>query len=104
MGNLRDKMAAANVENNVLGMASENENKDKKPRDKHADFLRITPARVDKVINSIHRLELTANRKSYSYSDDEVEQIFSAITDAVNHARAAFDGKKNSKSKFMFKE
>ena len=100
MENLCDKMAETNCENNVVDKASEVENKDKKPRDKHADFLRNEPARVDRVINSIHRLELTANRKSYSYSNDEVEQIFSAITDAVNHARAVFDGKKNS---FTFK-
>ena len=102
MENLCDKMVATSGENNVVDMASEAENKDKKPRDKHADFLRNAPARVDKVINSIHRLELTANRKSYSYSNDEVEQIFSAITDAVNHARAVFDGKKNS-TNFTFK-
>ena len=102
MENLYDKMEATNGANNVVDKASEVENKDKKPRDKHADFLRNAPARVDKVINSIHRLELTANRKSYSYSNDEVEQIFSAITDAVNHARAVFDGKKNS-TNFTFK-
>lgn len=103
MGNLRDKMVAAHGENNVVDGASKVVNTDKAPRDKHGDFLRIVPARVDKVINSINRLALTANRKSYSYTEDEVEQIFSAINDAVNHARAAFDGKKKDKSNFSFK-
>lgn len=103
MGNLKEKMEAANRENNVVDMASEVENKDRKPRDKHEDFLRIAPARVDRVIDSIHRLERTANRKSYSYSEDEVEQMFSAITDELNRVKTAFDGKKSSKSAFMFK-
>lgn len=43
MENLCDKMVATSGENNVVDMASEAENKDKKPRDKHADFLRNAP-------------------------------------------------------------
>lgn len=96
MANSSENMAAANGENT----ASKAENKGKKPRNKHEDFLRVAPNRVDRVLNSISRLKCTANRKSYSYSDDEVEQIFSAITDAVNHARVAFETKD---SKFSFK-
>lgn len=61
---------------------------------KNENFLRLSKERVNKVIDSIERLENLSNKNLYSYTDEQVERMFSAIEDSLESAKKSFKDKK----------
>lgn len=59
-------------------------------------FLRLAPARVQKIINQLKILGNCANTSNYAYTDEEVAKIFDAIRKEVNRTEQKFlqDAKK----------
>ncbi len=71
--------------------------------DKKERFEKIATARTNKILNDLRLLGNCSNRASYEYTQDEVNQMFRAIREAVSEAEAKFT-KKGSKSEFNFKK
>ena len=53
-------------------------------------FKRLAQKRVNEVIKKLEILGHCGNRHSYSYTKDEVEQMFTAIERSLNDARGKF--------------
>ncbi len=66
-------------------------------------FDKIATARTNKILNDLRLLGNCSNRTSYEYTQDEVNQMFRAIKEAVSEAEARFN-RKGSKSEFSFKK
>lgn len=62
---------------------------------KEEKFKRLSKDRVNKVVKSIETLENLANKNQYSYSDEQVEKMFSFIEDALARAKESFIKKKS---------
>lgn len=67
------------------------------PSVKRLRFQRIANTRKERIIESIKSLSKCAEAASYAYTDEEVEEIFTAISEALEDAQKAFSGK----SKFI---
>ena len=61
---------------------------------KNENFLRLSKERVNKVIDAIERLENLSNKNLYSYTDEQVERMFSAIEESLDSAKKSFKDKK----------
>lgn len=61
---------------------------------KNENFLRLSKERVNKVIDSIERLENLSNKNLYSYSEEQVEKMFAAIEESLDSAKKSFKDKK----------
>lgn len=70
----------------------ENENR-------HEKFTRLAEARTSKVLETIDLIGNLSNKSSYSYTEDEVEQIFNAIRKACDENEAKFKTGRSKKSK-----
>lgn len=57
-------------------------------------FKRIAAYRVKKILNSIRILGNCANKRAYSYSDDQVEKVFDAIIKQAESTKAKFGEEK----------
>ena len=57
---------------------------------KREKFVRIAEARTNKIIDMIRLLGNCANKGNYSYTEDEVRKIFSAIDSELKIAKAKF--------------
>jgi len=53
-------------------------------------FKRIAEYRVKKILNSIRILGNCANKRAYSYSEDQIEKIFNAIIKQAENTKAKF--------------
>jgi predicted site-specific integrase-resolvase len=58
---------------------------------KREKFRRITEARTGNLIRQIRVLTNCANRLNYNYTQEEVDQIFKAINNALEESRKAFN-------------
>ena len=63
-------------------------------------FRRIAERRTTRVLDSLRLLSQCANRRSYEYTDAQVQKIFREIRSAVRDAEQRF---KNSKKDVIFK-
>lgn len=88
---------------NELEETKETQEPEGKGKDKHANFVRLSVPRVDKVVMALQNLSKLSNRSSYSYSEDEVAQIFAYIDEALDSTKSSFLGKTVKKSGFSFK-
>lgn len=70
-------------------MASEQEKKER--------FKRIAENRTNKIIDLIRLLGNCSNTSNYSYTDEEVKKIFTAIENELKVARAKYQTKTTSK-------
>ncbi len=61
---------------------------------KEEKFKRIATKRVNKVLDNLRLLSNCSNRAIYSYTDKQVNQIFSAIEQDVKHIKPKFIHKK----------
>ncbi|MCB6607872.1 hypothetical protein V3C10_19470 [[Clostridium] symbiosum] len=61
---------------------------------KNENFLRLSKERVNKVIDAIERLENLSNKNQYSYTDEQVEKMFTAIEESLDSAKKSFKDKK----------
>ena len=57
---------------------------------KRERFERISVSRHEKVIDAIRLLENCSNKSNYDYTQDEIDNIFSSIEDALTEARESF--------------
>lgn len=63
-------------------------------------FKRIAAYRVKKILNTIRILGNCANKRFYSYSDDQIEKIFNAIIKQIENTKAKFLDDKDIDFKF----
>lgn len=69
---------------------------------KNEKFQRLAIKRTNKIIKSIQILENLSNKINYSYTVDEVDQIFDAIEQELSLVKETFlqTDKRNSEFKF----
>lgn len=67
--------------------------------DKHLRFKRLAEARTQKVLDTIDLIGNLSNKSFYSFSEDEVKEIFNAIRKAAddNEDRFLKKGKKGKR-------
>lgn len=56
-------------------------------QEKSQRFKRVAEARTNKIIESIRLLGNCSNRSNYSYSEEDVKKIFSAIESELKVAK-----------------
>lgn len=66
-------------------------------------FVRIAEARTNKIIDMIRLLGNCANKGNYSYTDDEVRKIFTAIENELKIAKGKFTEADMSDKKFTLR-
>ncbi len=57
---------------------------------KESRFVRIAEARTNKIINMIRLLGNCSNKRNYTYTEEEVKKIFSAIENEIKIAKSKF--------------
>lgn len=66
---------------------------------KTENFIRLAEARTNKIIDMIELLGNLSNKSNYSYSDEQVDIIFSTIEDALRESKKKFIGQPIQKKK-----
>lgn len=69
---------------------------------KLANFERLAKSRVEKALKSIALISNLSNHATYHYTPQHIEQMFSALRDAVDKAEASFQQKPDTAVKFNF--
>lgn len=59
-------------------------------RDKHAKFVELAEARVNKALKDIHLIGNLSNRSAYEFEDGEIRKIFNALQKGLDTAKARF--------------
>ena len=78
---------------------------EKKKESKRDKFVRIAEARTNKILNMVDLLGNCSNPSMYEYSQSDVNQIFSAIENAVKDAKKKFSAQDTEKTtKFSLKK
>ncbi|MGE9926353.1 hypothetical protein [Megasphaera elsdenii] len=78
---------------------------EKKKESKRDKFVRIAEARTNKILNMVDLLGNCSNPSIYEYSQSDVNQIFSAIENAVKDAKKKFSAQDTEKTtKFSLKK
>ena len=62
-------------------------------------FKRVAEARTNAILNKIRILGNLSNRQMYSYSEEDINKIFSAINKQIKEVRAKFNSRKGEKFK-----
>jgi len=62
-------------------------------------FKRIAIVRTNAVLDRIRILGNLSNRQMYSYSEEDINKIFSAINKQIKEVRAKFNSQKQAKFK-----
>lgn len=57
---------------------------------KREKFVRLAEARTNKILNMIQLLGNCSNKNSYEYTDEDVDEIFSAIEKELKITRRKF--------------
>ena len=74
-----------------------------KKEERNKNFKRLAEKRVTRVLEDLRILSNLSHTSLYSYSDDEVRKIFTAIEDATKISRASFRrGERKKKKEFSF--
>ena len=60
-------------------------------------FKRVAEARTNAVIDKLRILGNLSNRQMYSYSEEDVRKVFSAINKQVKEIRLKFNSEKQKK-------
>ena len=78
---------------------------EKKKESKREKFVRIAEARTNKILNMVDLLGNCSNPSIYKYSQSDVNQIFSAIENAIKDAKKKFSAQDTEKTtKFSLKK
>lgn len=64
---------------------------------KSVRFRKIAQKRTNKLINDLRLLGNTANKNSYSYTDDQIDKIFSAVDTKLLEVKGQFRRSKNDR-------
>lgn len=75
-------------------------NNDKIKKDR---FIKIAENRTNKILTTLRLLGNCSNKNNYSYDEDDVKRIFTAIETELKNTRNRFNNK-DSKTKFSLKE
>lgn len=68
-------------------------------------FVRLAKKRVEKVRGAIQSVAKLSDRKNYSYTDEQVEDIISALKDDIEDLKVEFNrNKRQIKKTFEFRE
>jgi hypothetical protein len=67
---------------------------------KKENFKRVAENRTNKIINMVGLLGNLTNSSFYEYSDEEIENIFSAIQNELDKQHAKFKKSGSSRKKF----
>ena len=62
-------------------------------------FKRVATARTNAIFNKLRILGNCSNRQIYSYSEEDIDKIFSAINKQLREVRAKFNSQKQAKFK-----
>ncbi|MFQ6122722.1 MAG: hypothetical protein ACE5LA_06675 [Dehalococcoidales bacterium] len=62
-------------------------------------FKRVAEARTNAVLDKLRILSHVSNRQIYSYSEEDINKIFSAINKQLREIRVKFNSKKEEKFK-----
>lgn len=62
--------------------------------DRRARFFRVAERRTREILHKLRLLGNCSNKSAYSYTEEEVEHIFSAIQEQLDSARARFEPSK----------
>ena len=62
-------------------------------------FKRIATVRTNAVLDKLRILGNLSNRQMYSYSEEDINKIFSAINKQIKEVRAKFNSQKQEKFK-----
>lgn len=77
---------------------------EKKPESKRERFVRLAEARTNKILDMIQLLGNCANANTYEYTQQDVDQIFSAIEAELREAKKKYQKvESNRTSKFTLK-
>lgn len=66
-------------------------NKNETPEER---FKRVAEARTNAVLNKLRILGNLANKQRYSYSEEDISKMFSAINKQIRAMRVKFDSRK----------
>ena len=66
-------------------------------KDKQERFNRIATNRTNKILDMLRLLGNCSNTSNYSYSQDQVKKIFSAIENEVREQKSKFERKEKNK-------
>mgnify|MGYP003277212828 CR=1 FL=1 len=78
-----------------LKNAAENESKSEK-------FIRLAQGRVTKASAAISRIAYLSNTNTYEYTQEQVEQMFSALEQELSQVKAQFEKTEKTKKVFSF--
>lgn len=70
---------------------------------KRERFVKIAENRTNKIIDMIKLLGNCSNKNNYSYGEDDVKQIFSAIDQELKITKTKFQEAQNNKKEFKLK-
>ncbi len=70
---------------------------------KRERFIKIAENRTNKIIDMIKLLGNCSNKNNYTYSENDVKQIFNAIDQELKNAKIKFQEAENSKKEFRLK-
>ena len=62
-------------------------------------FKRVAEARTNAVLDKLRILGNLSNRQMYSYSEEDINKIFSAINKQLREVRVKFNSRKEEKFK-----
>ncbi len=62
-------------------------------------FLRLAPARINKVLSGLQSLSKLSSRNSYEYTEEQVQKMFGAIRNELEECEAAFKPKEKREDK-----
>ena len=78
---------------------------EKKKESTREKFVRSAEARTNKILNMVDLLGNCSNPSIYEYSQSDVNQIFSAIENAIKDAKKKFSAQDTEKTtKFSLKK
>lgn len=66
-------------------------------KEKQERFNRIATNRTNKILDMLRLLGNCSNTSNYSYSQDQVKKIFSAIENEVREQKSKFERKEKNK-------
>lgn len=70
---------------------------------KHEAFLNVAQKRTQKILDTLKLLGNCSSKNNYSYSEDEVQQMFTAIDKELKATKQRFSFDDSGDEKFSFK-
>ncbi|EKN69293.1 hypothetical protein BABA_10536 [Neobacillus bataviensis LMG 21833] len=70
--------------------------------EKHDRFIKIAEQRTNKILKTLKLLGNCANKGNYSYTEEEVRKIFTAIERELRNTRNKFQEQQQDEIEFKF--